>query len=177
MCILKSEIDLQGSKPRYLRTTKHLYSHIVNGRELFFSYQTLVAIDDLISVNDWSVTTGRHLYWINPNKEIRVDDFEEQARKLLKDDDLISCDDPLKSSDPLKTVSNISRIFALMSESDTEESIRKSNNQRKRFYETINGISFPSDWESLDTATQKRRLDICDYVNTDKAKEYIEGVK
>jgi len=171
MSILKSEIDLQGSKPRYLRTTKNLYSHIVNGRELFFSYQTLIAIDDLISVNDWSNTTARHLYWINPNKEIRVDDFEEQARKILKDDDLISC------YDPLKTVSNISRIFALMSESDTEESIRKSNNQRKRFYETINGISFPSDWDSLDTATQKRRLDICDYVNTDKAKEYIEGVK
>jgi hypothetical protein len=169
MSILKSEIDLQGSKPRYLRTTKNLYSHIVNGRELFFSYQTLIAIDDLISVNKWSVTTGRHLYWINPNKEIRVDDFEEQARKILKDDDLISCDDPLK------TVSNISRIFSLMSESDTEEAIRKSNNQRKRFYETVNGISFPSDWDSLDTATQKRRLDICDYINTDKAKEYIEG--
>ena len=177
MSILKSEIDLQGSKPRYLRTTKNLYSHMVNGRELFFSYQTLIAIDDLISVNYWSNTTARHLYWINPNKEIRVEDFEEQARKILKDDDLISCEDRVKNSDPLKTVSNISRIFALMSESDNEESIRKSNNQRKRFYETINGISFPSDWDSLDTATQKRRLDICDYVNTDKAKEYIEGVK
>ena len=172
MSILKSEIDLQGTEPKYLRTTKNLYSHLVNGRELFFSYQTLVAIDDLISVNDWSNTTARHLYWINPNKEIRVEDFEEQARKILKDDDLISCDDPLK------TVSNISKIFAfLMSDETNEESIRKTNSQRKRFYETVNGISFPSDWDSLDTATQKKRLDICDYVNTNKAKEYIKGLK
>lgn len=174
MSILKNEIDLQGTKPRYLRTTKNLYSHMVNGRELFFSYQNLVAIDDLISVNDWSNTTARHLNWINPNKEIRVEDFEEQARKLLKDDDLISCSDLLRSSDPLKTVSNISRIIALIFEDKSEESIRKNNNQRKRFYETVNGISFPSDWDCLDTATQKRRLDICDYFNTDKAKEYIE---
>ena len=169
MSILKSEIDLQGSKPRYLRTTKNLYSHMVNGRELFFSYQTLIAIDDLISVNDWSPTTARHLYWINPNKEIRVEDFEQQARKILKFDDLISCDDPLK------TVSNISRIFALMSDETNEESIRKTNSQRKRFYETVNGICFPNDWDELSTATQKRRLDLCDYVEPSKAKEYIEG--
>ena len=169
MSILKDEIDLQGSKPRYLRTTKNLYSHIVNGKELFFSYETLVAINDLISVNYWSNTTARHLYWINPNKDIRVEDFEEQARELLEKDNMIS------TYDHLKTVSNISKVFALMSESDTEESIRKSNNQRKRFYETINGISFPNDWEDLSTATQKRRLDICDYVDSSKAKKYIEG--
>jgi len=169
MSILKSEIDLKGTSPRYLRTTKNLYSHIVNGKELFFSYETLVAIDDLISVNHWSVTTGRHLYWINPNKEIRVDDFEERARKILEDDNLIS------TYDHLKTVSNISKIFSIMSDDKTEESIRKSNNQRKRFYETVQGISFPSDWDELDTATQKKRLDLCDYVNTDQAKKYIEG--
>ena len=48
MSILKDEIDLKGTKPNYLRTTKNLYSHTVDGKELFFSYQTLVAIDDLI---------------------------------------------------------------------------------------------------------------------------------
>ena len=168
MSILKNEIDLKGTKPNYPRTTKNLYSHTIDGKELFFSYQTLVAIDNLISVNDWSNTTARHLYWINPNKKIRVDDFEKQARKILKDNNLIS------NYNHIKTVSNLSKIFALMSESDTEDSMRKSNNQRKRFYETISGISFPSDWDSLDTATQKRRLDICDYVNTNQAKEYIE---
>ena len=170
MSILKSEIDLKGSTPRYLRTTKNLYSHLVNGKELFFSYQTLVAIDNLISVNHWSNTTARHLYWINPNKEIRVEDFEEQARELLKKDNMIS------TYDHLKTVSNISKVFALMSNEENEEQIRKTNDQRKRFYETVNGISFPNDWDDLSTATQKRRLDICDYVDSNKAKEYIEGV-
>jgi len=169
MSILKSEIDLQGSTPRYLRTTKNLYSHLVNGKELFFSYQTLVAIDNLISVNHWSNTTARHLYWINPNKEIRVEDFEEQARELLEKDNMIS------TYDHLKTVSNISKVFALMSNEENEEQIRKTNDQRKRFYETVNGISFPNDWDDLSTATQKRRLDLCDYVEPSKAKEYIEN--
>jgi hypothetical protein len=169
MSILKSEIDLQGSTPRYLRTTKNLYSHIVKGKELFFSYETLVAIDNLISVNHWSNTTARHLYWINPNKEIRVDDFEEQARELLEKDNMIS------TYDHLKTVSNISKVFALMSNDENDEQIRKTNDQRKRFYETVNGISFPNDWDDLSTATQKRRLDLCDYVDSNKAKEYIES--
>ena len=56
MSILKEEIDLKGSPPNYLRTTKNLYSHTVEGKELFFSYQTLMAIDDLISVNHWSLS-------------------------------------------------------------------------------------------------------------------------
>ena len=62
-----------------------------------------------------------------------------------------------------------------MSDETNEESIRKTNSQRKRFYETVNGISFPNDWDDLSTATQKRRLDLCDYVEPSKAKEYIEG--
>tara|TARA_R100000935_G_C2733136_1_gene122768 strand:+ start:75 stop:584 length:510 start_codon:yes stop_codon:yes gene_type:complete len=169
MSILKEEIDLKGSPPNYLRTTKNLYSHTVEGKELFFSYQTLIAIDDLISVNHWSNTTAKHLYWINPNKEIRVDDFEDQARELLKKDKMVS------TYDHLKTVSNVSKIFALMSNDENEEQIRKTNSQRKRFYETVSGISFPNDWDELSTATQKRRLDLCDYVEPSKAKEYIEG--
>ena len=169
MSILKNEIDLKGTKPNYLRTTKNLYSHTVDGKELFFSYETLVAIDDLISVNDWTNTTARHLYWINPNKDIRVEDFEEQARKILEKDNMVS------TYDHLKTVSNVSKIFALMSDETNEESIRKTNSQRKRFYETVNGICFPNDWDELSTATQKRRLDLCDYVEPSKAKEYIEN--
>ena len=109
MSILKSEINLKGTKPNYLRSTKNLYSHFVNGKQLFFSYQTLVAIDDLVSVNNWSVSTGRHLTWINPDKSIRVNDFDKQARAILEEDGLIS------TYDHLKTVSNISSLFALMS--------------------------------------------------------------
>ena len=155
MSISKNEIDLKGTKPNYLRTTKNLYSHFVDDKELFFSYQTLVAIDNLISVNDWSRTTGRHLTWINPNKEIRVDDFEAQAHKILSSMDLL-----VKRSDPLKTVGMVSALFSIMAEGDDD--LRKTNNQRLRFYATQPGIIIPEDWDELTPEDQKERLDKMD---------------
>ena len=166
MSILKSEINLQGTKPSYPRTTRNFYQHTINGLTLYFSYQTLIAIDNLISVNKWSVTTARHLYWINPDKDIRVDDFDEQARKILKDNDL------LDTSNPFKTVATISSLFELMSNDENKESIRKTNNQRMRFYET-QGVIRPEDWDTLTVAEQKKRLDLCDYQNLEGAKEYM----
>ena len=166
MSILKSEINLQGTKPSYPRSTRNFYQHTINGLILYFSYQTLIAIDNLISVNKWSVTTARHLYWINPNHDIRVNDFDEQARKILKDNDL------LDTSNPFKTVATISTLFELMSNDENEEDIRKTNNQRMRFYET-QGVERPEDWDTLTVADQKKRLDMCDYQNLEQAKEYM----
>ena len=166
MSILKSEINLQGTKPSYPRSTRNFYQHTINGLTLYFSYQTLIAIDNLISVNKWSVTTARHLYWINPDHDIRVNDFDEQARKILKDNDL------LDTSDPFKTVATISTLFELMSNDENEEDIRKTNNQRMRFYET-QGVERPEDWDTLTVADQKKRLDMCDYQNLEGAKEYM----
>jgi len=166
MSILKSEINLQGTKPSYPRSTRNFYQHTINGLILYFSYQTLIAIDNLISVNKWSVTTARHLYWINPNHDIRVNDFDEQARKILKDNDL------LDTSNPFKTVATISTLFELMSNDENEEDIRKTNNQRIRFYET-QGVTRPEDWDTLTVADQKKRLDMCDYQNLEQAKEYM----
>ena len=166
MSILKHEINLQGTKPSYPRTTRNFYKHVIKGYELYFSYQTLIAIDNLISVNNWSVTTGRHLYWINPNKEIRVDNFDEQARKILQDNNL------LDTANPFKTVAAISSIFELMSNDENEEDIRATNNQRMRFYET-QGVTRPQDWDTLTVAEQKKRLDLCDYQNLEQAKEYM----
>ena len=157
MSIEKNEIDLKGTRPNYLRTTKNLYSHFVDDKELFFSYQTLVAIDNLISVNDWSRTTGRHLTWINPNKEIRVDDFEAQARKILSSMDLL-----VERSDPLKTVGMVSALFSIMAEGNDD--LRKTNNQRLRFYATQPGIIIPDDWDQLTPEDQKERLDKMDSV-------------
>ena len=168
MSILKSEINLQGTKPSYPRSTRNFYQHTINGLTLYFSYQTLIAIDNLISVNKWSVTTARHLYWINPDHDIRVKDFDEQARKILKDNDL------LDTSDPFKTVATISTLFELMSNDENEEDIRKTNNQRMRFYET-QGVERPEDWDTLTVADQKKRLDMCDYQNLDSAKEYMSS--
>ena len=156
MSISKNEINLKGTKPIYPRSTRNFYYHVVEGRILYFSYNTLIAIDDLISSNQWSVTTAKHLYWINPDKDIRVNDFEEQARKILSKDNLIS------DFDHLKTVSAISSIFSLMANDETEEAKRKTNDQRKRFYETIEGISFPDDWDSLSVEDQEERLNKTD---------------
>jgi hypothetical protein len=167
--ILKSEINLKGTKPKYYRSTKNFYCHFVDGFELVFSYQTLIAINDLISVNNWSNTTARHLYWLNPNKDIRVKDFDEQARKILKDNNL------LDESNPLKMVSTISSLFSIMANDETEEQIRATNNQRKRFYLTQQGISFPEDWDALSVADQKQRLDMADYIGLDKANEVLNS--
>ena len=156
MSISKNEIDLKGTKPIYPRSTRNFYYHVVEGRVLYFSYNTLIAIGDLISSNQWSVTTGKHLYWINPDKDIRVNDFDEQARKILSKDNLMS------DFDHLKTVSAISSIFSLMANDETEEAKRKTNDQRKRFYETIEGISFPDDWDSLSVEDQEERLNKTD---------------
>jgi len=156
MSISKDEIDLKGTKPVYPRSTRNFYYHVVEGRVLYFSYNTLIAVGDLISSNQWSVTTAKHLYWINPDKDIRVNDFEEQARKILSKDNLIS------DFDHLKTVSAISSIFSLMANDETEEAKRKTNDQRKRFYETIEGISFPDDWDSLSVEDQEERLNKTD---------------
>ena len=156
MSISKDEIDLKGTKPVYPRSTRNFYYHVVEGRVLYFSYNTLIAVGDLISSNQWRVTTAKHLYWINPDKDIRVNDFEEQARKILSKDNLIS------DFDHLKTVSAISSIFSLMANDETEEAKRKTNDQRKRFYETIEGISFPDDWDSLSVEDQEERLNKTD---------------
>lgn len=72
----------------YLRTTKNLYSCTDNGITVFYSYQTPVAIQDennilYVSQNYWSVSTGRHLTWIDggsteaKNKRLKNDVFEK----------------------------------------------------------------------------------------------------
>ena len=40
--------------------------------DLFFSYKTLVAVDNIVSVNKWSKTTGKLLNELQPHKEARV---------------------------------------------------------------------------------------------------------
>ena len=62
-----------------------------------------------------------------------------------------------------------------MANAETEESIRASNEQRKRFYLTQEGISFPSDWDSFSVADQKKRLDMCDYIGLNKATEVLNN--
>jgi hypothetical protein len=166
-----NDINLKNSNKLFPRTTKNYYWHFVDGLKLVFSYRTLIAIDRLVSVNNWSRTTARHLFWYSGSDKDhpRVDNFNEQAREILKNAGL------LKERNPFRSVAAISSIFALISNQDNEEQIRKTNNQRKRFYETQPGIIFPDDWDSLATADQKKRLDMCDYVGLDKSSEILNS--
>ena len=58
--------------------------------KFWFSYETLVAFningEFHIRKNDWGTTTGKHLNWINDNKNIREDReaFESNLNRLMK---------------------------------------------------------------------------------------------
>lgn len=62
---------------------------------LYFSYDTIIAFrigsDLVIRKNDFSVTTGKHLNAINPDKKIRMSEseFEDQLNAVLKSHELI----------------------------------------------------------------------------------------
>tara|TARA_R100000742_G_C4276042_1_gene96867 strand:+ start:794 stop:1021 length:228 start_codon:yes stop_codon:yes gene_type:complete len=71
-------------------------------------------------------------------------------------------------NNPIKTVSMVSAMFALLSDNDTN--LKKQNEQRKRFYLTVEGISFPADWDKLSEETKKERLDTIDAIGLDKIK-------
>ena len=59
--------------------------------DIYFSYRTIVAyrtIDQglICSENVWSVTTGKHLNWIQPDKEKRLsfDEFQDRLDETLE---------------------------------------------------------------------------------------------
>ena len=53
---------------------------------LYFSYETLVGVDNLVSQNEWSKTTGKFLNELEPDKEKRIPNLEvlEKAQEKLK---------------------------------------------------------------------------------------------
>jgi hypothetical protein len=60
--------------------------------ELYFSYETVIAFwlqgqGLTICENVWTRTTGKHLNWINPDKNIRLpyDDFVIKLNNALKE--------------------------------------------------------------------------------------------
>jgi hypothetical protein len=57
------------------------------GVNLYFSYRTLVAVDNVVSQNEWSRTTGKLLNELNPDKKARVPHAEvlAVAQKRLKE--------------------------------------------------------------------------------------------
>ena len=70
-----------------MNTVRLSFSGIV----LYYSYKTIVAYDDftdnlVVRENDFSVTTGKHLNWINDNHYSRIpgDEFEIKLQAALE---------------------------------------------------------------------------------------------
>ena len=156
----------------YLRSTRNLYFKMEDGMKVFYSYSTPVAFQPVNSAevvvceNVWSVTTAKHLNWIEdwagyPRKQNRLkrDDFKkafDQARGMSEKG----------PTDMLKTTGTISKLFGLMS-GDMDKS--KQLDQKKRFFE-ISGLTFPDDWDSLAIEEKEKRINKVEQVS-------IEGVK
>ena len=53
---------------------------------LYFSYDTLIAVDDIVSENNWSVTTGKFLNELEPNHKNRISHEQvlTEAQRRLK---------------------------------------------------------------------------------------------
>lgn len=148
-------------KKNYLRTTRNLY--FIDEKpalRVYYSYTTPVAlmIDGIlkVSVNQWSVTTARHLTWIdggNKKDRLKAEDF----KKLL--------DQHKPEPDFLKTVGTMSVLFGLMSQGDDK---KKINKQKKRFFNNVNGLSFPDDWDGLTEDEKTKRLEKVEQVAINK---------
>jgi hypothetical protein len=123
-----------------------------------------------VEVRVGTSSSNSHTFLKHTTTHRRVENFDELAREILEKAQLLE-----KERSPLANISAISSIFSIMANAETEESIRANNEQRKRFYLTQDGISFPSDWDSLSVADQKKRLDMCDYIGLNKATEVLNN--
>jgi hypothetical protein len=62
-------------------------------------------------------------------------------------------------SDTARAAAMVSAMFAIV-EGDSAENIE----QRARFYRLVPGIHWPDDWDDIDLAEKKRRLDGMDKI-------------
>lgn len=55
--------------------------------DLYFSYETLIAVNDFVSVNDWSMTTGKFLNELELDKNKRIPHAEilKIAQEIIKE--------------------------------------------------------------------------------------------
>jgi hypothetical protein len=119
--------------------------------KVYYSYTTPVAleIDGILKVseNRWSITTAKHLNWIDDgNKKGRLK--EDEFKKLLKEHK--------PEPDFLKTVSMVSAMFGLLAQTEDKS---KVNAQKKRFFDKVHGLNFPENWETLPEEEKSKRLE------------------
>ena len=142
----------------YLRSTRNLYFKMEDGIKVFYSYSTPVAFQPknssevVVCENVWSVTTAKHLNWIEdwagyPRKQNRLKrgEFKEALAKARGPEEE-------NSNDMLKTTSMVSMMFGLLA-TDKDKELA----QKKRFFE-IAGLTFPEDWDSLSNEEKEKRI-------------------
>jgi hypothetical protein len=148
-------------KKNYLKTTKNCYyvDEKPNLR-VYYSYTTPVAleIDEVLKVsqNQWSITTAKHLSWIdNGNKKDRLnrDDFNLLLKEHKPEPDF------------LKTVSMVSAMFGMMTQTEDKS---KVNAQKKRFFDNVQGLNFPEDWDTLPEEEKSKRLEKIENFNLNR---------
>ena len=145
----------------YLRTTKNCYYvQEKPNLKVYYSYSTPIAleIDGILKVseNQWSITTAKHLSWIdNGNKKDRLK--REEFNQLLKQHK--------PEPDFLKTVSMVSAMFGMMTQSEDKA---KVNAQKKRFFDNVQGLNFPEDWETLPEKEKSKRLEKIENFNLNR---------
>ena len=139
-------------KKYYLKTTKNCYfiDEKPNLR-VYYSYTTPIAleIDGVLKVsqNQWSKTTAKHLNWIDDgNKKDRLK--PEEFNQLLKQHK--------PEPDFLKTVSMVSSMFGVLMHKEDKS---KVNAQKKSFFDNVQGLSFPEDWNDLPEEEKSKRLE------------------
>ena len=145
----------------YLRTTKNCY--FVQEKpnlKVFYSYSTPIAleIDGILKVseNQWSMTTAKHLTWIdNGNKKDRLK--AEEFNQLLKQHK--------PEPDFLKTVSMVSSMFGVLMQTEDKS---KVNAQKKRFFDNVQGLNFPEDWDTLPEEEKSKRLEKIENFNLNR---------
>ena len=138
-------------KKVYLRTTRNLYyKQEKPNLKVYYSYTTPVAleIDGVLKVseNQWSVTTGRHLTWIdggNKKGRLKREEFNQLVKQHKPEPNFI------------KSVSMVSAMFGLMCQND----IKTKNKYQKKFFDKVEGMNFPDDWNTLSEEEKSRRLE------------------
>jgi hypothetical protein len=116
------------NKKHYLRSTRNLY-YIDEKPQLRVYY---------------SYTTPVALMIDGGNKQNRLkpEEFNELVKKHKPEPNF------------LKTVSTVSAMFGLMCQND----VKTKNKYQKRFFDKVQGINFPDDWESLSEEEKTKRL-------------------
>ena len=148
-------------KKYYLRTTKNCYYvQEKPNLKVYYSYSTPIALEIdgnlKVSENQWTVTTAKHLSWIdNGNKKDRLK--PEEFNQLLRQHK------PMP--DFLKTVSMVSAMFGMMTQTEDKA---KVNAQKKKFFDNVQGLNFPEDWETLPEEEKSKRLEKIENFNLNR---------